>query len=245
MPAPDPLARAPNQAARTEHPVASAPRQFAPATRRRAPLPGRFPPARSPFAPAKNHFGRAENHFALAANDFRRARKPVARVVSPYILLTESRLHISLYRGLGPLRGSFDLQLWPRIGTMNSVAQPSAAASAGGVSPPEHSPGGTPAQPAGRRPALPGSWKASFSFWTCLAPRNRREAFVVPALAGSRPAGRLKAGLQTSGSWGGTGGEELDRRQSPRLGIISPAALPSLALYAISPPARHPAQNRS
>jgi hypothetical protein len=46
------------------------------------------------------------------------------------------------------------------------VAQPSPAASAGGVSPPVPSPGGTPGQPAGGTPALQGSCRTM--------PRRRR-----------------------------------------------------------------------
>src|SRR5919198_498686 len=59
------------------------------------------------------------------------------------------------------------------IGTLNlrSVAQPSPAASSGGVSPPGQSPSGTLGELAGGTPALPrGSWRAPIVFSHALGP---------------------------------------------------------------------------
>jgi hypothetical protein len=52
--------------------------------------------------------------------------------------------------------------------TVNLVAQPSPAASSGGVPPPELPTGGMPAQLAGRKPALHGSSFETYAIWQAM-----------------------------------------------------------------------------
>ncbi len=98
--------------------------------------------------------------------------------------------------------GSFDLQVWTRIGAMNRRA-PAAAAILAAVSSGFQPGGKMPPDTAGTGclPLPRGSWGAALVSRPRIGAMNRGGAkFVVPPLAGWERAGRLKAELRTGGS---------------------------------------------